>query len=57
MDDTGVYSVAQYVLLDSHITRFFLVAGLTESPGSLRSLVSTTPKCLPSVADGMSIWR
>lgn len=57
MDDTGVYSVAQYVLLSLHVTRFFFVAGLTEGPGSLRSLVSTTSKCLPYVADGMSIWR
>jgi hypothetical protein len=57
MDDTGVYPVAQYGFLDSHVTRFFLVTSLAESPGSLGSLVSTTSKCLPSTPDGKLIWR
>ena len=57
MDDTGVYRVSYYSLLDSHVTRFFFITGLTESPGSFGSLVSTTYKCLPSVADGKSMWR
>ena len=57
MDDTGVHPVAKHDLQNSRITRFLLIAGLTESPGSLESLVGAASKHTPSAADGMSIWR
>jgi len=44
-------------ILEVYVTRFLLITGLTESPGSLESLVGTLPKGSPSAADGTSIWR
>jgi len=45
------------VMLEIHVTRFLLDTGLTESPGSLESLVGTLFECIPSAADGMPTWR
>ena len=45
------------VVLETHVTRFLFIAGLTESPGSLESLVGTFLGCSLSAADGTSIWR
>lgn len=44
-------------ILEVYITRFLLVTGLTESPGSLESLVGSPHKGSPSAADGTSTWR
>ena len=44
-------------ILEVYVTRFLLVAGLTESPGSLGSLVGTASEHHPSAADWPSIWR
>ena len=44
-------------ILEVYVTRFLLVAGLTESPGSLESLVGTLLEGSPSAADGTSTWR
>ena len=41
-------------ILEVHVTRFLLVTGLTESPGSLESFVGTLLKGSLSAADGTS---
>ena len=57
MDDTGVYPATLRDLWGSHINRFLLATGLTESSGGLESLVGTASKRTPSAADGTSIRR
>jgi len=44
-------------ILEIHVTRFLLVAGLTESPGGLESLVGTSSKAAIRRLIWTSTWR